>query len=57
MLARVFSGTTVGLEGVPIEVEVDIAYQIRRLRRLKRGSGRQLRIPGPISRLEELPLI
>jgi magnesium chelatase family protein len=27
MLARVFSGTTVGLEGVPIEVEVDIASQ------------------------------
>jgi len=27
MLARVFSGTTVGLEGVSIEVEVDIASQ------------------------------
>jgi len=25
MLARVFSGATVGLESVPIEVEVDIA--------------------------------
>ena len=27
MLARVFSGATVGLESVPIEVEVDIASQ------------------------------
>jgi len=25
MLARVFSGATVGLESVPVEVEVDIA--------------------------------